>query len=68
MREMLNERRSELTKAEDQMYKACGTQSYEATLAKVNATVEKLQVCLFLLTSKKEYKCSFLHYPFRVSY
>ncbi|KAI8434975.1 hypothetical protein MSG28_003429 [Choristoneura fumiferana] len=43
VREMLNERRSELTKAEDQMYKACGTQSYEATLAKVNATVEKLQ-------------------------
>ncbi|XP_063536306.1 DNA repair protein RAD50-like isoform X2 [Cydia strobilella] len=43
VREMLNDRRSELTKAEDQMYKACGTQSYEATLAKLNSTVEKLQ-------------------------
>ncbi|CAK1580166.1 unnamed protein product [Parnassius mnemosyne] len=43
VRELLNERRSELTKAEDQMFKACGTQSYEATLSKLNSTVEKLQ-------------------------
>ncbi|KAG6456966.1 hypothetical protein O3G_MSEX010045 [Manduca sexta] len=43
VREMLNERRNELTKAEDQMYKACGTQSYETTLAKYTSSVEKLQ-------------------------
>ncbi|XP_047503353.1 DNA repair protein RAD50 [Pieris napi] len=43
IREQLNERRAELTKAEDQMYKACGTQTYEATLAKITTTVEKLQ-------------------------
>ncbi|CAH2048564.1 unnamed protein product, partial [Iphiclides podalirius] len=43
VRELLNERRTELTKAEDQMFKACGTQSYEATLSKLNSTVEKLQ-------------------------
>ncbi|KAJ0176692.1 hypothetical protein K1T71_007871 [Dendrolimus kikuchii] len=43
VREMLNERRAELTKAEDQMYKVCGTQSYDATLSKLNSTVEKLQ-------------------------
>lgn len=45
VREMLTEKRSELTKAEDQMYKACGTQSFDSTLAKVTSTVEKLQVC-----------------------
>ncbi|XP_063825503.1 DNA repair protein RAD50 [Ostrinia nubilalis] len=43
VREMLTDKRSELTKAEDQMYKACGTQSYESTLAKVTSNVEKLQ-------------------------
>ncbi|XP_045773017.1 DNA repair protein RAD50 [Maniola jurtina] len=43
VREQLSEKRAELTKAEDQMYKACGTQTYEATLAKINTTVEKLQ-------------------------
>lgn len=44
IRDMLSERRSELTKAEEQMYKACGTATYEATLAKVTAAVDKLQV------------------------
>ncbi|XP_068633110.1 DNA repair protein RAD50-like [Battus philenor] len=43
VRELLNERRNELTEAEDQMFKACGTQSYEITLSKLNSTVEKLQ-------------------------
>ncbi|XP_038209625.1 DNA repair protein RAD50 [Zerene cesonia] len=42
-RDQLNERKAELTKAEDQMYKACGTQTYDATLAKITSTVEKLQ-------------------------
>ncbi|XP_050682085.1 DNA repair protein RAD50 [Leptidea sinapis] len=42
-RQKLNDHRSELTKAEDKMYKACGTQTYEATLAKITANVEKLQ-------------------------
>lgn len=43
-RDQLSEKRSELTAAEDRMYKACGTQTYEATLTKLNTTVEKLQV------------------------
>ncbi|KPI94471.1 DNA repair protein RAD50 [Papilio xuthus] len=43
VRELLTERRNELTAAEDQMFKACGTQTYEATLSKLNTTVEKLQ-------------------------
>ncbi|CAG9786668.1 unnamed protein product [Diatraea saccharalis] len=43
VKEMLTEKRNELTKAEDQMYKACGTQSYEATLSKITTNVEKLQ-------------------------
>ncbi|GBP22396.1 DNA repair protein RAD50 [Eumeta japonica] len=43
VRELLKGRREELTAAEDQLYKACGTQSYDATLAKLNASVEKLQ-------------------------
>ncbi|KPJ15214.1 DNA repair protein RAD50 [Papilio machaon] len=43
VRELLTERRNELTEAEDQMFKACGTQTYEATLNKLNTTVEKLQ-------------------------
>ncbi|KAM3965158.1 DNA repair protein rad50 [Aphomia sociella] len=43
VRETLNERRSELTKAEDQIYQACGTQSFTATLDKITNTVEKLQ-------------------------
>lgn len=44
VRDMLNQKRSELTKAEDKMYKACGTQSYDNTLNKYTTTVEKLQV------------------------
>ncbi|XP_049873545.1 DNA repair protein RAD50 [Pectinophora gossypiella] len=43
VREMLKDRRSELTKAEDKMYQACGTQTYEATLSKLTSSVEKLQ-------------------------
>ncbi|XP_053609977.1 DNA repair protein RAD50 [Plodia interpunctella] len=43
VRESLNEKRSELTKAEDKMYQACGTQTYESTLAKLTSTVESLQ-------------------------
>ncbi|XP_059049684.1 DNA repair protein RAD50 [Achroia grisella] len=43
VRETLNERRSELTKAEDQIYQACGTQSYTATLDKITNSVDKLQ-------------------------
>lgn len=43
IRESLNERRSELTKAEDKIYKACGTQPYDVTLSKYTTTVEKLQ-------------------------
>ncbi|XP_041979213.1 DNA repair protein RAD50 [Aricia agestis] len=42
-RTQLNARRAELTAAEDKMYKACGTQPYDATLAKLTATVDKLQ-------------------------
>lgn len=44
VRDMLNEKRSQLSKAEDKMYKACGTQSYDTTLTKYTTTVEKLQV------------------------
>ncbi|KAI5644327.1 rad50 zinc hook motif domain-containing protein [Phthorimaea operculella] len=43
VREMLNDKKAELTKAEDKMFKACGAQTYEETLAKVTAQVEKLQ-------------------------
>ncbi|KOB70029.1 putative RAD50-like protein [Operophtera brumata] len=43
VRDMLNEKRAELSKAEDKMYKACGTQSYDSTLAKHTTAVEKLQ-------------------------
>ncbi|CAH0398401.1 unnamed protein product [Chilo suppressalis] len=43
VRETLNQKRSELTKAEDKMYKACGTQSYDSSLSKITANVEKLQ-------------------------
>lgn len=49
IRESLNERRSELTKAEDKIYKACGTQPYDVTLSKYTTTVEKLQVLLHRL-------------------
>lgn len=57
IRDMLNDRRDELQKAEDKMYKACSNQTYEATLAKVNSTVEKLQVC---------YKYSYIYCKFMV--
>ncbi|XP_072949132.1 DNA repair protein RAD50-like [Epargyreus clarus] len=43
VRELVRERRAELAAAEDRMYQACGTQPYEATLAKVTASVDRLQ-------------------------
>ncbi|XP_048478309.1 DNA repair protein RAD50 isoform X2 [Plutella xylostella] len=43
IREALTERRAELSTAEDKMYQACGTQTYPATLDKLNNAVEKLQ-------------------------
>lgn len=39
------ERSKEHTEAEEKMYKVCGASSYENTLSKVVANVEKLQVC-----------------------
>ncbi|PZC79526.1 hypothetical protein B5X24_HaOG216191 [Helicoverpa armigera] len=43
VRRTLMERNKKQEEAEEQMYKACGTSSYENTLAKVTANVEKLQ-------------------------
>ncbi|CAH0691791.1 unnamed protein product [Spodoptera exigua] len=43
VRNTLMERNKEQLEAEDQMYKACGTSTYENTLSKVIANVEKLQ-------------------------
>ncbi|XP_061383704.1 DNA repair protein RAD50 [Danaus plexippus] len=39
----LRERREELSAAEDRMYRECGAQTYDNTLAKITATVDKLQ-------------------------
>ncbi|KAF9823097.1 hypothetical protein SFRURICE_018250 [Spodoptera frugiperda] len=43
VRNTLMERNKEQLEAEEQMYKACGTSTYENTLSKVIANVEKLQ-------------------------
>lgn len=44
VRKNLQERSAEHAKAEEQLYKVCGAQSYETTLLKVIEKVEKLQV------------------------
>ncbi|XP_026734209.1 DNA repair protein RAD50 [Trichoplusia ni] len=43
VRSTLMERSKQQEKDEEKLYEACGTQSYENTLAKINTTVEKLQ-------------------------